>query len=140
MNKNKINGISMIPFGLLAGFADDKEIRLIELAENGFKFRLQQEIADVGQFRICFYNSNDSAYREIQVKEFCIQKEQQEQFYTVYSAFTEQEDFRKEVQGLVARYSRYIRLKTECDDAELAEELTGYPAEKDGIFAESLDQ
>ena len=34
MNKNKINGISMIPFGLLAGFADDKEIRLIELAEN----------------------------------------------------------------------------------------------------------
>ena len=83
------------------------------MAENGFKFRLQQEIADVGQFRICFYNSNDSAYREIQVKEFCIQKEQQEQFYTVYSAFTEQEDFRKEVQGLVARYSRYIRLKTE---------------------------
>lgn len=140
MNKNKINGISMIPFGLLAGFADDKEIRLIELAENGFKFRLQQEIADVGQFRICFYNSNDSAYREIQVKEFCIQKEQQEQFYTVYSAFTEQEDFRKEVQGLVTRYSRYIRLKTECDDAELAEELTGYPAEKDEIFAESLEQ
>ena len=130
----------MIPFGLLAGFADDKEIRLIELAENGFKFRLQQEIADVGQFRICFYNSNDSAYREIQVKEFCIQKEQQEQFYTVYSAFTEQEDFRKEVQGLVARYSRYIRLKTECDDAELAEELTGYPAEKDEIFAEGLEQ
>ena len=35
MNKNKINGIFMIPFGLLAGFADDKEIRLIELAENG---------------------------------------------------------------------------------------------------------
>ena len=90
----------MIPFGLLAGFADDKEIRLIELAENGFKFRLQQEIADVGQFRICFYNSNDSAYREIQVKEFCIQKEQQEQFYTVYSAFTEQEDFRKKCRDL----------------------------------------
>ena len=78
----------MIPFGLLAGFADDKEIRLIELAENGFKFRLQQEIADVGQFRICFYNSNDSAYREIQVKEFCIQKEQQEQYgvFCIYRA------------------------------------------------------
>ena len=34
-----INGVSMIPFGLLAGFADQNEIRIIELAENGFRFR-----------------------------------------------------------------------------------------------------
>ena len=35
-----INGVSMIPFGLLAGFADQNEIRIIELAENGFRFRM----------------------------------------------------------------------------------------------------
>lgn len=37
-----INGVSMIPFGLLAGFADQNEIRIIELAENGFRFRWQR--------------------------------------------------------------------------------------------------
>ena len=35
-----INGVSMIPFGLLAGFVEQNEIRIIELAENGFRFRM----------------------------------------------------------------------------------------------------
>ena len=32
-----INGVSMIPFGLLAGFADQNEIRIIELADFGWQ-------------------------------------------------------------------------------------------------------
>lgn len=120
MNKNKINGISMIPFGLLAGFMDDKEIRIIELAENGFKFRLVQEPENIGQFRICFYDSTKSVYCVISITDFTVQRERQEKFYSVYSVFTEQEDFKKEVQGLVVRYSRYIRLKMEEDDSGLA--------------------
>ena len=52
-----INGVSMIPFGLLAGFADQNEIRIIELAENGFRFRMaknQKNIENTESFRICF--------------------------------------------------------------------------------------
>ena len=128
----------MIPFGLLAGFADDKEIRITELAENGFQFRTVWDPENIEKFRICFYNDKKAVYHEISVTEFTIQEEWKEQFYTLYSVFTEQEDFRKEVQGLAARYSRYIRLKMEDDDAELAEELTGYPAEQDSIFAKSF--
>ena len=134
------NGINMIPFGLLAGFADDKEIRITKLAENGFQFRTVQKSINVEKFRTCFYDDKNSTYHEISVTEFIVQKEREEKFYTVYSVFTEQEDFRKEVQGLSLRYSRYIRLKMEEDDGGLAEELTGYPAEKDEIFAESLEQ
>ena len=37
-----INGVSMIPFGLLAGFVEQNEIRIIELAENGFRFRMSK--------------------------------------------------------------------------------------------------
>lgn len=33
-----LKGISMIPFGLLAGFMDEKEIRITELAEEDFGF------------------------------------------------------------------------------------------------------
>ena len=118
-----INGVSMIPFGLLAGFVDQNEIRIIELAENGFRFRMaknQKNIENTESFRICFYDEKISDYREIILQKFHIEKPEEEKFYFTYSVFTEQEDFRKEVQGLLRRYTRYIHLKTEEDDAALA--------------------
>lgn len=138
-----INGVSMIPFGLLAGFVDQNEIRIIELAENGFRFRMaknQKNIENTESFRICFYDEKISDYREIILQKFHIEKPEEEKFYFTYSVFTEQEDFRKEVQGLLRRYTRYIHLKTEEDDAALAEALIGYPAEKDEIFAKNLTE
>ena len=33
----------MIPFGLLSGFMDGEEIRITELGEDGFRFRLAEE-------------------------------------------------------------------------------------------------
>ena len=139
-----INGVSMIPFGLLAGFADQNEIRIIELAENGFRFRTAKDsetlTGKIKCFRICFYDDEISDYREILLREYQIEKPEEEKFYFTYSVFTKQEDFRKEVQGLLRRYTRYIHLKTEEDDAALAEALTGYPAEKDEIFAKNLTE
>ncbi|MFR8350565.1 MAG: hypothetical protein ACLVAV_15325 [Clostridium sp.] len=41
--REKIQGVSMLPFGLIAGFAGEKEIRIIELAENGFTFRTAEK-------------------------------------------------------------------------------------------------
>ena len=137
-----INGVSMLPFGLLAGFADQNEIRITELAENGFRFRMaknEKNIENTESFRICFYDDEISDYREIILREFQMEKTE-EKFYFTYSVFTEQDDFRKEVQGLLRRYTRYIHLKTEEDDAILAEELTGYPAEKDETFAKNLTE
>ena len=77
-----INGVSMIPFGLLAGFADQNEIRIIELAENGFRFRMaknQKNIENAESFRICFYDGEISDYREIILQKFyCMQSEAEE--------------------------------------------------------------
>ena len=36
----------MIPFGLVAGFADGQEIRITEIAEHGFCFRTLDEIRE----------------------------------------------------------------------------------------------
>lgn len=33
----------MLPFGLVAGFAGEKEIRITELADNGFVFRTAEK-------------------------------------------------------------------------------------------------
>ena len=55
-----INGVSMIPFGLLAGFVEQNEIRIIELAENGFRFRMAknqkniENTAEINAGMICF--------------------------------------------------------------------------------------
>ena len=38
------------------------------------------------------------------------------------------------------QYSQYIRWKMEDDDAALAEEMTGYPAEQDAFHLESLEE
>ena len=47
-------------------------------------------------------------------------------FFREYSVKVEQKDYVQEVQRLAGEYSRYIRLKLNGDDGELAEALTGY--------------
>ena len=51
MRKRELHGISMIPFGLLAGFAEDDEIRITELAEEGFCFRTLEPVEKISRFR-----------------------------------------------------------------------------------------
>lgn len=69
---------------------------------------------------------------------FCQEKE--EDFDVVYTFATEQEDYQNAVQHLALQYSQYIRWKMEDDDAALAEEMTGYPAEQDAFHLESLEE
>lgn len=54
----------MIPFGLLSGFMDSKEIRITELGENGFRFRLAEECPEPERFLICFYDMKKAGYRK----------------------------------------------------------------------------
>ena len=97
-----INGVSMIPFGLLAGFADQNEIRIIELAENGFRFRMaknQKNIEKTERFRICFYDGEISDYREIILQKFHIEKPEEEQFYFTISGFRIQYKFERKLRA-----------------------------------------
>ena len=61
--KREINGVFMIPFGLVAGFADGQEIRITKLAEHGFCFRTLDEIREVKNFQICFYDGKRAGER-----------------------------------------------------------------------------
>lgn len=142
-NKKQLNGISMIPFGLLAGFMGEKEIRITELAEEGFRFRLSSKIERTKSendaiFKVCFYDMERSEYQEITVCQYKMIEGTAFEFYTEYTVYTEQENYRKAVRKLEGQYSRYIRLKLEDDDSELAGALTGYPAELDEEYADNL--
>ena len=69
------NGISMIPFGLLSGFMDGKEIRIIELAEEGFRFRLSEKAASPESFLVCFYDMEQADYHEIEIRNYTIEED-----------------------------------------------------------------
>lgn len=121
----------MIPFGLLSGFMDSKEIRITELGEDGFRFRLTEECPEPEQFRICFYDMKKAGYRKVEIRKFemnavagtleaeerCVQ-ENDGSFFREYSVRVEQKDYVQEVQRLAGEYSRYIRLKLDGEDAD----------------------
>ena len=137
-DKREINGVFMIPFGLAAGFTDGNEIRLIELAENGFCFRTEKELGRVESFRICFYGGS-----EVLVEAFELEMRIDDSIgipVFVYSVFVDQQEYRECAAKLILQYDRYVRLKLECEDGELAKVLTGYPAELDTEFAEDLEE
>lgn len=128
------NGISMIPFGLLSGFMDGKEIRIIELAEEGFRFRLAEKAASPESFLVCFYDMEQADYHEIEIRNYTIEEDNVSselvEFCLEYTVLVNSESYRQEVRKLQGQYSRYIRLKLESDDEELARALTEYPEKK----------
>lgn len=148
--------VSMVPFGLLAGFVGNREIRITEIEENEFKFRIQKEtLAEPsgekngdfsslfeGDFKLCFYNIGRSDYEEIVVFSYKIEgcPENISTFYQEFLVHVFQEDYVLAVRRLLGEYSRYIHLKLEDDDSFLAQNMTGYPGKKDVISHKSLEE
>lgn len=153
--------ISMIPFGLLAGFAEfegktaesveKKEIRITGIEEEAFGFRLAEWNDTAGNslkaFQICFYEMEKKSYREIRITDFAVTEVLKKEFWTEISVkvlnsrnLEEQSRFSGALQKLIGQYDRYIRLKLECSDAEVSEALTGYPAALDEIRAGDLTE
>ena len=143
MKKRRIKGIQMIPYGLLAGVMTEdsieerqREVRLTEISSEGFRIRLcrrgkAEENIYPKAFKICFYQMDQAEYREIEIRHFQIEAGELTEFYQAYDIFTVQEDYKEAFQKLCVEYSRYISLKLEQDDAHLAQEMTGYPAQEE---------
>ena len=135
--------ISMLPFGILAGYWGNKEVRITAISEYGFQTRLatpataEQKNAP---WELAFYDQKTAAYQRILLRDATFLKEKEEDFDVVYTFATEQDDYRNAVQRLALQYGQYIRWKMEDDDAALAEEMTGYPAEQDAFHLESLEE
>ena len=135
--------ISMLPFGILAGYWGKREVRITAISEYGFQTRLaapataEQKNAP---WELAFYDQKTASYQRILLRDATLLQEKEEDFDTIYTFATDQEDYRNAVQRLALQYSQYIRWKMEDDDAALAEEMTGYPAEQDAFHLESLEE
>lgn len=142
--KERFHGIPMLPYGLLSAVMQEspgnrKEIQITEMAEEGFCFRTARAICSPQKLEVCFYDMERAEYGTVVITEFEICREKEEDFFTQFLVWTEQEEYRRQVQKLVRQYSKYIRLKLE-DDGELESELTGYPSEFDGEHCSSLEE
>ena len=91
-------------------------------------------------WELAFYDQKTASYQRILLRDATLLQEKEEDFDTVYTFATGQEDYRNAVQSLALQYSQYIRWKMEDDDAALAEQMTGYPAEQDAFHLESLEE
>lgn len=117
--------ISMLPFGILAGYWGKREVRITAISEYGFQTRLaapataEQKNAP---WELAFYDQKTAFYQRILLRDATFLQEKEEDFDVVYTFATEQEDYRNAVQHLALQYSQYIRWKMEDDDAALAEQ------------------
>ena len=145
--------ISMIPFGLLSGFAGEKEIRITKLDETGFGFRVVRDYDGAEEwgngrlrFKICFYDMEKPEYTEVVINNYkCMpDTDEKSDFYQGYLVFPFSDEnagkYKSAVQKLLEQYSRYIRLKLEEDDSGLAKEMTGYPGMLDEVQCDSLEE
>ena len=86
-------------------------------------------------FIICFYDLEKGGYHEVKISsyDFKIDADETSEFYEKFWVTVEQPDYVQAVQRLLGQYSRYIHLKLEEDDSELAKRMTGYPGELDQV-------
>ena len=138
--------VSMIPFGLLAGFVGGREVRITEIDESGFCFRtIEENISDSEALKVCFYDIKNGCYRELKIPEYDIQRfdmvdAELSGFYVKYKVTVKQKAYAEAVQRLLYQYNHYIHLKLEEDDSALAKSLTGYPGELDEVKRGSLSR
>lgn len=53
----------MIPYGLLSGIVDGQEVRITQLGENGFVFRMANQAEKIHEIWLQFFRKMEGAIR-----------------------------------------------------------------------------
>lgn len=135
-----MQSVEMIPFGLLAGFVDDKEVRITEISTESFCFRVREQVERPRHIRIGFYDLSESMYQEVELESYHFMEKRQEQWYVNYTVEVFQQDYVQAVQKLFREYTGYIRARIEGTDGEMAQITCNYPVNQDEIHAKSMEE
>ena len=137
-SKPELYGVPMIPFGLLSGFVNEKEVRITEFSEEGFRFRTAKPCLAPAAVRLAFWQMNKSSYEEVPLAVPAFSYEQNFDYFYEYTVLTDAPDYRSAVHDLLSWYGSYVNLKLSEDDSGLAMALTGYPAEQEDVHFENF--
>ena len=131
-------GVPMIPFGLLSAFVNNREVRITEFSETGFRFRTAKSCSAPVNIRLAFWQMELSSYQEVSLSVASFSFEQQYDYFYEYTVLTKDPVYCSAVHALLSWYGSYINLKLTEDDSELSMALTGYPAEQEDIHFETF--
>lgn len=139
----KLNGVEKIPSGLVTCQIDGREVRILELSNEGFVIRTAEDLACISQVQVNFFQFQDSRYEEIQLDTFEVLEGQKEAFYYIYTIMTSQREYQSQAAATIQDYTEYIMLKLYGDDAYCSMQKVGYPAELEELeeeFSSSFEQ
>ncbi len=137
-SKPELYGVPMIPFGLLSGFVNEKEVRITEFSEEGFRFRIAKPCLAPATVRLAFWQMDKSSYMEVPLAVPAFSYEQKSDYFYEYTVLTDNPDYRSAVRDLLSWYGSYVNLKLTEDDSGLAMALTGHPAEQEDVHFENF--
>ena len=135
----KLNGVEKIPSGLVTCQIDGREVRILELSNEGFVIRTVQELDCRSKIQVNFFQFEESRYEEIQLEMFEVLKCQQEDFCYIYTILTSQREYQRQAVAMIRDYTEYIMLKVSGDDSICSMEKVGYPAHLDEEFSDSFE-
>lgn len=121
------NAVSMIPYGLLSGIVDGQEVRITQLGENGFVFRMANQAEKIHEIWLQFFSQNGGCYKKLLIPADRMKKMEESRFFTEYTVLTEDKDYQKYVRQLLADYWKYISLKMTGEDGGSRGSIHGLP-------------
>lgn len=132
----KLNGVENIPSGLVTCHIDGREVRILELSNEGFVVRTAEELNHISHVQVNFFQFEESRYTEIVLNSFDVMQVQQQDFFYIYAIITSQKEYQREAVATIRDYTEYITLKMSGDDGYCSMQKVGYPAELEELEEE----
>lgn len=126
----------MIPYARIAGFltaagGETLQVQILSIEENALVVRTAQPVDEIRQMKLHIYDDRGDCFDTVVLPDPVRYTCRQEAFCVIYTFQVDDEEYKAAVRKLDAQYSHYVMRKLEQDDAALAEDYTGYPAQKD---------
>lgn len=129
--------VADIPSGILAGFVEQEEVRILAASKETLVFRSCKKIRSKAEIRIKAYHFKRDMYDCFSIKNYHILEEEEREFYVVYRIGFLKSEAGEAVWRVICDYNRYIMLKCNGFENEFSMEMTGYPANLEGDYEES---
>lgn len=129
----------MIPYARIAGLltiasGETLQVQILSIEETSLAIRTAQPVDEIRQMKLHIYDDRGDCFDTVVLPDPVRYTCRQEAFCVLYTFQVDDEDYKAAVRKLDAQYSHYVMQKLAQDDAALAEDYTGYPAQKDVLI------
>lgn len=112
-------------------FAEVRQVQILSIGEESLVVRTADPVEEILEIELHIYDDRKDRFDMITLPDPVLTECRQEAFCVLYTFRIKDETYREAVRKLDVQYSHYVMRKLEQDDAALAEDYTGYPAQED---------